>query len=135
MAWFGSSKKGGNVKTSKRILIVDDEDKNRDLLEAIVACMGHESQCARDGYEALSSLNADIDLVLLDAMMPGLDGFQVAQRIRSGHFCQDVPIIMVTGLTSVEDRQRASQAGANEFVTKPIDQRGLRLSISTLLKA
>jgi CheY-like chemotaxis protein len=121
------------MKDTKRILVVDDEARNRCLLEAIVGCMGYECQCASDGFEALACLNPEIDLVLLDIMMPGLDGFEVAQRIRSGDSCKDVPIIMVTGLNSMEDRHKASQVGANVFVTKPIDQRQLRLSISTLL--
>ncbi|MFH0824782.1 MAG: response regulator [Pseudomonadota bacterium] len=120
---------------TKLILIVDDEAANRILLEAILDCMGYMYRSAGDGFEALACLSPEFDLILLDVMMPGLNGFEVAQRIRNGDSCQDIPIIMVTGLNTEEDRRAALQAGANAFVTKPIDRRELGLSISSLLDA
>ena len=66
----------------KRLLIVDDEAPNRELLEAMVEELGHEPELAQDGIEALAKVKLDIDLVLLDVMMPGMDGFEVAGRIR-----------------------------------------------------
>lgn len=121
------------MKERKQILIVDDEPRNRLLLEALLAGMGYQCCMAGDGFEALDRLNPEIDLVLLDIMMPGLSGYEVAQRIRAGSSCQHVPIIMVSALNSEEDRFKAEQAGANEFVTKPIDRLQLGLSISALL--
>jgi CheY-like chemotaxis protein len=123
------------VKDPKRILIVDDEILNRCLLEAMLEPMGFQAQCASDGLEALECLSPEIDLILLDVMMPGLDGFEVARRIRCGDSCQNVPIIMVTGLSSAEDRMRAEEAGADAFVTKPIDQLELRVAITALLNS
>jgi putative two-component system response regulator len=121
------------VRLSKRILVVDDELLNRCLLEVMLETWGYQIEFASNGTEALASLNPEIDLVLLDIMMPGLDGFEVTRRIRCGHACSDVPIIMVTGLSSTEDRVRAEQVGANGFVTKPIDQVELQLRMTSLL--
>src|SRR3712207_1378398 len=106
----------------KRILIVDDEEFNRELLEGLVESFGHEWDTAQDGKEALAKVTPNTDLVLLDAMMPGMDGFQVAQRIRANEELAQIPIIMVTALTSKEDRLRAVEAGANDFITKPLDR-------------
>jgi len=118
----------------KRILIVDDEEMNRDLLEGLVEMFGHDSDTARDGQEALAKLSPEIDLVLLDAMMPGMDGFEVARRIRAHPELGQMPIIMATALTGKEDRLRAVEAGANDFVTKPIDRTELKVRMTSLLK-
>ncbi|MDQ3815999.1 MAG: fused response regulator/phosphatase, partial [Armatimonadota bacterium] len=118
----------------KRILIVDDEEINRELLESLVEMFGHESVMARDGQEALAKLTPDIDLVLLDAMMPGMNGFEVARRIRADAEMGQTPIIMATALTGKEDRLRAVEAGANDFITKPIDRTELRVRMTSLLK-
>lgn len=117
-----------------RILIVDDEKLNRELLEDLVVSFGHEPEMARDGVEALAMMKLDIDLVLLDVMMPGMDGFEVARRIREDPDSSDLPIIMVTALTSKEDRLRAVQAGVNDFITKPIDKTELKVRTESLLK-
>ena len=118
----------------KRILVVDDEKNNRLLLTALLKTLGHESEEAEDGPEALFKLSSDIDLILLDIMMPVMDGFEVARRIREGPVCSDVPIIMVTSLTSKEDRLQAVQAGANDFISKPVDKVELRVRMDSLLK-
>jgi len=118
----------------KRILIVDDVEQNRELLESIVTSLGHESEMAEDGVEALAKLKLDIDLVLLDVHMPGMDGFEVARRIRQDPDVGDIPIVMVTALTSKEDRLRAVEAGANDFITKPVDITEVRVRTASLLK-
>src|SRR4051812_28286945 len=74
-----------------RLLIVDDDAMNRELLQEMVSRLGHESELAQDGWEALAGLHARIDLVLLDAMMPGMDGFEVARRIRMDPEHGDLP--------------------------------------------
>jgi PAS domain S-box-containing protein len=122
------------MDSGKCILVVDDERRNLDLMEFLLEALGHRVILAGDGHEALSNLVPEIDLVLLDVMMVGLDGFEVARRIRTHEQCADVPIIMVTVLTSKEDRLRAVEAGANDFISKPIDRMELKVRIDSLLK-
>ena len=122
------------VERLKRILIVDDEEQNRELLVAMVESLGYEPDVARDGVEALAKLQLDVDLVLLDVMMAGMDGFQVAKRIRRDPRGAEVPIIMVTGLTSREDRLAAVECGANDFISKPFERIELRVRMASLLR-
>lgn len=121
------------MSSTKRVLIVDDERENRVLLRAVLESLGYDVRFAVDGLSALDNLDHDIDLVLLDIMMPGLDGYEVARRIRSGASCPDIPIIMASGLNSGEIRRKAFEAGANVFLSKPIDQRLLQASLRALL--
>ena len=122
------------MNPSPRILIVDDEAPNRELLEEVVTSFGYESETAADGLEALTKLKLDIDLVFMDLMMPGMDGFEVARRIRGDSDYSDIPIIMVTALTTKEYRLRAVEAGANDFISKPIDITEVRVRMASLLK-
>jgi putative two-component system response regulator len=118
----------------KHILIVDDEQANRELLEAMVEALGHIPETACDGVEALVKIKLGMDLILLDVMMPGMDGFEVARRIRQDPEAADVPIIMQTALTSKEDRLRAVEAGATDFIAKPVDKTELRVRATSLLR-
>ncbi len=118
----------------KRILVVDDEPANRKLLEAMLARFGYEVELASDGSQALTQLSLGFDLVLLDVMMPGMDGFEVTRRIRGGTENADIPICIVTALAAREDRLRAVEAGANDFIAKPIDMIELKIRIVSLLK-
>jgi sigma-54 dependent transcriptional regulator, acetoin dehydrogenase operon transcriptional activator AcoR len=122
------------MNNRKRILVVDDEEQNLELLEAFLEFFGYDSERASDGLEALSKLNANIDLVLLDVMMPCMDGFEVVRRIRHDPVCSDLPVIMVTSLLGKEDRLRAVEAGANDFITKPVDKVELRVRMASLLR-
>ncbi len=117
-----------------RILIVDDEAMNRELLQDLMSSLGYECETASDGFEALVKLELDVDLVLLDVMMPGLDGYDVARRIRENPATRDLPIVMVTALSNKEDRIRAIEAGANDFINKPIDKAELTVRVGSLLK-
>ncbi len=119
---------------AKRILTVDDDRKNVNLLTNLLESLGYDSEPAYSGAEALEKLNGDIDLVLLDAMMPDMDGFDVTRRIRSHEELWDIPVMMVTILSSKEDRLRAVEAGANDFICKPIDRLELRVRVASLLK-
>jgi PAS domain S-box-containing protein len=118
----------------KRILIVDDEPKNQRLIKDFLAVLGHSSEPANDGLEALEKLKSGFDLVLLDVMMPGMDGFEVVRHIRENSQFADIPVIMVTVLDDKETRLRAVEAGANDFISKPIDRLELSVRIESLLK-
>ena len=96
--------------------------------------LGHDVVSARDGTEGLARLTPDIDLVLLDVVMPDIDGFEVCSRIRSDGHGADVPVIMVTAMASREDRLRAVEVGANDFIAKPVDEAELRIRSASLLK-
>ena len=122
------------MEQSKRILVVDDEEKVRNLLKRMLESFGHEVEIAKDGFEALAKLDFDIDLVLLDIEMPGMDGYEVARRIRDDAKHNDLPIIFVTSLASRNDRIRAVEAGGNDFVAKPFDVVEIRARTSSLLK-
>jgi putative two-component system response regulator len=116
------------------VLVVDDRDDARLIQARILANLGYDVEQARDGLEALAKLELDTDLVLLDAEMPGMDGFEVAKRIRDNPRLVDLPIMMVTGLGGQEDRLRAVQAGVNDFISKPFEINELRLRTEGLLK-
>jgi putative two-component system response regulator len=117
-----------------RVLAVDDQEDTRRVLQRALTTMGYEVEVASDGIEALAKLPLGIDLVLLDARMPGLDGFEVTRRIRADLEYSDLPIIMVTGLDSREDRLRAVEAGVNDFISKPFELTELRLRTASLLR-
>lgn len=118
----------------KRILIVDDNESVRKWLKDTVEFLGHEPELARDGFEALAKLELDIDLVLVDLEMPGMDGFEVIRRIRQHPDAGDLPIIMVTGFTTEENVLRSIEAGASDFISKPVGITELRIRAASLLK-
>jgi putative two-component system response regulator len=116
-----------------RILVVADQPPHSRLLGSMLGSLGYELELASDGLEALGKLTGEIDLVLLDVVMSGLDSFEVTRRIRAdGRFC-DLPVIMVTAMDSREDRIRAVEAGASDFIGKPVDKTELRVRISSQL--
>jgi putative two-component system response regulator len=122
------------MSAAQRILVVDDVEQNLALLGGLVRTLGYEVETARDGLEALAKLVLGFDLVLLDVMMPGLDGYEVARRVRADPRTQDLPIILVTVLDSREDRVKAIQAGASDFIAKPVDKTELTVRISSQLR-
>jgi signal transduction histidine kinase len=118
-----------------RILVVDDEPLNRQLLRACLTGGGHAIVEARDGAEALA-LAEDVtpDLVLLDVMMPGMDGFECVRELRALFDAEPVPIVLVTALDDRDARMTGLAAGADEFLTKPIDREVLLLRCGNLLR-
>src|SRR5664280_2887520 len=117
------------------ILVVDDEGANRRLLQALLGAEGYVTRTAGDGREALASIAADPpDLILLDAMMPGLDGRQVASIVKADPATSNIPIIMVTAQTDRQGRLAALDAGAEEFLSKPVDRAELWLRVRNLLR-
>ncbi|MBI3129254.1 MAG: response regulator [Candidatus Tectomicrobia bacterium] len=125
---------GGNGPGMKRVLIVDDDMRSRLLLMAMVEYMGHEAEDARDGFEALAKVRLGFDLVLLDIVMPGIDGFEVVRQLREDPETADLPVLMVTGMDSKEERIRSIRVGANDFISKPVDSTELSVRMSFLLK-
>jgi putative two-component system response regulator len=100
----------------------------------LVEGLGHQVEAARDGIEGLAKLQLGVDLILLDVVMPGLDGFEVCRRIRQDPAGNDVPVIFVTTLETREHRLHAVEAGANDFIAKPVDETELRIRSASLLK-
>lgn len=119
---------------ARRVLVVDDQKETLESLRRLLLSFGHEVEVARDGVEALARLKLGIDLVLVDAEMPGMDGFELSRRIRSDAEFHDLPVMMVTGRDSRTDRLRAVEAGVNDFISKPVDPAELRLRSASLLR-
>jgi putative two-component system response regulator len=119
-----------------KILIVDDDERNLRLMEALLVPEGYEVIKASDGIEALDKVKEDPpDLVLLDIMMPNMDGYEVAAHLKRDEDTSRIPIVMVTALEDADDRVRALEAGADDFLSKPVDKTELRTRVRTLLKA
>jgi sigma-B regulation protein RsbU (phosphoserine phosphatase) len=118
-----------------RILCVDDEAINLKLLRVTLSSSGYEILEAHDGREALLKVDEENpDIMLLDIMMPGIDGFEVCQRIRAHPKHQGLPILMLTALNQLEDRVRALDSGADDFVTKPFNRVELIARVQSLLR-
>ena len=117
------------------ILCVDDEPPNLTLLEALLVPRGYEVVKSENGQDALARISEQkIDLVLLDVMMPGLDGFEVCRRIKDNEQNRAIPVVMITAMTAREDRVRGIEAGAEDFISKPIDSSEVLARIRMLLK-
>jgi putative two-component system response regulator len=123
------------MEHKSRILIVDDDPGAREALEALLFHEGYDLNFASNGPEALMRA-ADLtpDLILLDVMMPDMDGFEVCQKLRSSQFLAEVPVIMVTALDDRDSRLWGIEAGADEFVSKPFDRVELRTRIRTIIR-
>jgi two-component system, cell cycle sensor histidine kinase and response regulator CckA len=118
-----------------RVLIVDDELLNRQLLEVMLMPEGLLLQTAKSGEEALAMVaEAPPDLILLDVMMPGLDGYQVAAKIKSNPATANIPVIMVTALDDRQSRMVGLSAGAEDFLAKPVDRVELCVRVRNLLR-
>jgi len=124
-----------NVMAPATILIVDDESLNVRLLQALLGHEGYVTRTAASGEEALAAVaDNPPDLILLDVMMPGLDGREVARSIKSDPLTSKIPIIMVTAQTDREARLAALDAGAEDFLSKPVDRAELWLRVRNLLR-
>lgn len=108
--------------SSGRLLIVDDNETNLDMLSRRLTRAGHRVRTAPSGETALALLQQEeFDLILLDVMMPGIDGFEVLRRVRAEHAATSLPVIMATARDQREDVVQALRLGANDYVTKPLD--------------
>ena len=120
---------------SARVLVVDDIHANLKLLEARLNAEYFEVVTAANGSEALELCERNqCDIVLLDVMMPGMDGFEVARRLKSSPTTHHIPIIMVTALDQPSDRVRGLEAGADDFLTKPVNDIALIARVRSLVR-
>ncbi len=118
-----------------RVLVVDDTVANVKLLEARLSAEYFDVLTAYSGPEALELMEVErIDVVLLDVMMPGLDGFEVCRRIKSSPRTMHVPVVMVTALDQTADKVQGLEAGADDFLTKPVDDIALITRVKNLAR-
>src|ERR1700743_3764943 len=116
-----------------RVLVVDDIMSNVKLLEAKLTAEYFDVVTAFNGLECLAKMTESVpDIVLLDVMMPGMDGFEVCRRIKSDPRIAHVPVVMVTALDQPSDRVAGLEAGADDFLTKPVDDAALFARVRSL---
>lgn len=118
-----------------RILCVDDEPLNLSLLEALLTARNFEAIMANNGMEALAIISREtIDIVLLDVMMPGMDGFEVCRRIKADERSRTIPVVMITAYADRNNRIKGIEAGAEDFLAKPFDSAEVMARVNMLLK-
>jgi CheY-like chemotaxis protein len=121
--------------TMPRVLCVDDEPKNLDLLEAMLLPLGYDIVFASNGLDALKKIKTEqIDICLLDVMMPGIDGFEVCHRIKSDDRYRNIPVVMITSYTGSIHRTLGIEAGADDFISKPVNRLEVLARIKILLE-
>jgi len=123
------------VTKDTHVLVVEDDPSVRDVVRRYLERDGHRVSLAYDGEGALRAADDSVDLVVLDVMLPGMDGLQVCQRLRDGASGRpDVPVIMLTALGEEDDRIAGLSLGADDYVTKPFSPRELSLRVTSVLR-
>ncbi len=118
-----------------RVLIADDNQQNCELLDAYLADEGYQVEMVYDGQQTLEAVaRSQPDLLLLDIMMPRLSGYEVCHRLKSDPATRDIPILMVTALAEMSDIEKGVDAGADDFLTKPVNKLELTTRVRSLLR-
>jgi diguanylate cyclase (GGDEF)-like protein len=116
------------------LLVVDDNEMNRDMLSRRLKRQGYMVAVAEDGYQALKMIKAQqFDLVLLDIMMPGMDGYEVCRRIKSEPQTSGIPIIFITSMSEIQNKTKGFELGAVDYITKPFDVMEVKARVKTHL--
>ena len=124
-----------NEKSKPKILIVDDMPENVELIEAYLSLESYDVITASSGKEALQKLKEEkLDMILLDVMMPEISGYEVCKIVKNNPETQFVPVLMLTALSELEDRIKGIEAGADDFLTKPINRLELKIRVKSMLK-
>lgn len=119
---------------SKKILVVEDNDRNRRLLKILLRARGYEVVEASTGKEALEYLEAQKpDLILMDIQLPSMDGLTLTKQIKSDEKTKDIPVVAVTAYAMKGDKERILEAGCNAYVSKPINTQELPQLIANIL--
>jgi CheY-like chemotaxis protein len=123
-------------QNDKHILVVDDDPRNRKLLEAFLQADGYAVRVCDSGAKALRAVAEQRpDAILLDAMMPDMDGFETVRRLRAQPETRAIPVLMVTALDDAASRQRLASAGIDGILTKPIDRWQLKAKLQQITQA
>jgi CheY-like chemotaxis protein len=131
---YGSSTANYPAGTQGGVLVVEDEVASAQLLSYILSSGGHQVRVAYDGLEALElAQRIQLDLILLDVMMPGLNGFQVCERLKGDEATRDTPVLFLSALSEVDDKIRAFSAGASDYITKPFHAKEVLARVTTHL--
>ncbi len=118
-----------------KILVVDDNAQNLELIVAYLDTIDCKISTAVDGVEALDKVQAEQpDLILLDIMMPRMSGFEVCRKLKSDPATRDIPIIMVTALNELGDIERGVESGTDDFISKPVNRLELLTRVKSLLR-
>ena len=125
------------MEIEKRVLIIDDDERNIFALSAVMRSKGYKIESALDGEKGLEILRLkhDIDIVLMDIMMPIMDGYETMKLIRADELINSLPIIALTAKAMVGDRERCIEAGATDYCSKPVDIVELLDKINECLKS
>ena len=116
------------------ILVVDDDSRNRKLLDTLLRADDYAVRCFENGAAALAAIAVERpDAILLDLMMPGMDGFEVVRHLKADPATRSIPVIMITALDDEASRVRLAASGIDSFITKPVDRWQLKACLEKLL--